>query len=632
MATVHDEYPGLFKALDESPHYTLDLETTGFNARLNAITHIGIAIDGESWVVETLGDEYNETIEAFRPYLEDPDKMMIGWNLRFDLQFFLQHKIYCRNRIADGFSALKLLDESNKPKGYHGLKGTTMRMFGYRMQSYEEAKSLFGDFEDYAGDDVIWNEKCLLGGNHDVTGEPVVGLLQQIKDNGFEKLFFLEGRISALVAEMENWGLLIDAEHVLKLSKEYNKKIIDKEAEIKKIAEAPQLNILSPKQMSYILYEKLGIPTEGIKETNTGYSSDKKSIEHLAETIDHPILDAILEYRKYTTLFTRYTEPILTSLIEADGRIHPNFNQLGTSSGRFSSSKPNAQNWPARPWDGLRKAYVAPEECCVFQADYSQVELRLAAYWTSDPNLLKAYQGEEIDVHTLTATNLGVVRKVAKIINFGLLYGMGASKLQVELRSAGINKTIEECQEYRRKFYKTYKNFNKYYDWILQRLKEDGFVSTFTGRRRRVSEEQQRLLRSFDKVHRECLNHPIQGSAGDIMKIAMANLHDEICERRKQDPDGPWSRVMINCMVHDEIVGEVPLSIAQEFKELIRDKMENAVVLKANNGKRVNLIADVCLVRNWGESKLDADERLKLYQDEGMPVEDQKFWVPELAA
>ena len=362
------------------------------------------------------------------------------------------------------------------------------------------------------------------------------------------------------------------------------------ELERKSYEEADEaFNINSPKQLGVILFEKLQLPHG--KKTKTGYSTAADVLEKLAE--EYPIVSDILEYRQLTKLKSTYADG-LANYIQPDGRIHGKFHQTITATGRLSSAEPNLQNIPIRMELGrlIRKVFVPKDGYVFLDADYSQIELRVLAHLSGDEMLIQAYQDAQ-DIHTITASQVfhvapeevtPLLRRNAKAVNFGIVYGISSFGL-----SQDLSITRKEAQEYIAQYFKTYPGIKEFLDRTVEDAKKDGYVTTMFGRRRPMPELKSSnfMQRSFGE--RVAMNAPIQGTAADIIKIAMIRVDQKLRAR------GLRSRLILQ--VHDELLIETEKEELEEVRELLKEEMMHAADL------RVRLEVDVHSGSNWYEAK-----------------------------
>lgn len=411
----------------------------------------------------------------------------------------------------------------------------------------------------------------------------------KLKEAEMDRLFYeIEMPLVFTLYEMESAGVKVEAEALKLYGDQLGEQIIQLEHQIYEMA-GEEFNINSPKQLGVILFEKLNMPHA--KKTKTGYSTAADVLEKLAE--EYPIVSKILEYRQLAKLKSTYADG-LAVFIGDDGRIHGKFNQTVTATGRLSSTEPNLQNIPVRMELGrmIRKVFVPKEDCVFVDADYSQIELRVLAHCSGDEQLIKAYR-EATDIHRMTASQVfhtpfdevtDLQRRNAKAVNFGIVYGISSFGLSMDLSI-----TRKEAAEYIEHYFETYPGVKKFLDDSVENAKEKGYAVTLFGRRRPVPELKSINFMQRNFGERVAMNAPIQGTAADIMKIAMIDVHKELKKRNMK------SRMILQ--VHDELLIEAECSEVDEVKEILRDKMENAVKLS------VPLIVDMHTGKNWYEAK-----------------------------
>jgi DNA polymerase-1 len=389
---------------------------------------------------------------------------------------------------------------------------------------------------------------------------------------------------------MEYYGFRVNTEELLGFSKELQSKIDSVKVRIFELARE-EFNINSPKQLGVILFEKLELPV--IKKTKTGYSTDAEVLEQLKD--QHEIVSQILEYRQLVKLNSTYVEGLLGVINNNTGKIHSSFNQTVTVTGRISSTEPNLQNIPIKLEMGrkVRKVFVPSDENFILlDADYSQIELRVLAHITNDTNMIDAFLNNE-DIHTSTASKVfgvsknevtSLLRSRAKAVNFGIVYGIGDFSLSKDL---GITK--KEAGKYIDEYLEKYPQVKEYMTNIKKEAKEKGFVTTIFNRRRYIPEIKSKNfnIRSFGE--RVALNTPIQGSAADIIKIAMVNVYRELNKRNLK------SRLILQ--VHDELIVEVHKDEIDQVKKIVEESMKNAASL------RVPLDIEMNIGKNWYEAK-----------------------------
>ena len=414
-------------------------------------------------------------------------------------------------------------------------------------------------------------------------------LEEKLREQEMDRLFFdIEMPLVFTLFDMEQAGVKVEAEALKVYGDQLGSRIVELEKEIYGLA-GEEFNINSPKQLGVILFEKLGMPHA--KKTKTGYSTAADVLDKLAP--DHPIVAKILEYRQLTKLKSTYADG-LAVYIGKDGRIHGKFNQTVTATGRLSSTEPNLQNIPVRMELGrlIRKVFVPKEGCVFVDADYSQIELRILAHCSGDEQLIQAYR-EARDIHRMTASQVfhtpfdevtDLQRRNAKAVNFGIVYGISSFGL-----SQDLSITRKEAAQYIEHYFETYPGIKKFLDDSVAHAKEKGYAVTLFGRRRPVPELKSSNFMQRNFGERVAMNAPIQGTAADIIKIAMIGVNEELKKRNMK------SRLILQ--VHDELLIEAEGSEVDEVKAILKDKMENAADLS------VPLIADMHTGKNWYEAK-----------------------------
>ena len=412
---------------------------------------------------------------------------------------------------------------------------------------------------------------------------------EELKEKEQLKLFSeVEMPLVKVLAEMEYIGVYVDKEMLKEYSVSLNQKVDELTKDIYQTA-GIEFNINSPKQLGEVLFEKLNLPI--IKKTKTGYSTDGDVLEKLRE--EHPVIDKILEYRTLSKLKATYVDGMLPLINEKTQRIHAKFNQTVTATGRISCTDPNLQNIPIRTEIGreLRKIFVAKEGCMLIDADYSQVELRVLAHMSGDETMIKAFN-DDVDVHAMTASQVFNVpleevtkqmRSEAKAVNFGIVYGISDFGLATNI---GIGR--KKAKEYIEKYFEKYPKIKEYMDNAVEHCKEKGYVETLWGRRRYVPEIKSNNYNVRQFGERVAMNAPIQGTAADIIKIAMVNIEKELEERKLK------SKLILQ--VHDELVIEAPEDEIEISKELLVRNMQNVIKMK------VPLKAEAGIGKTWYEA------------------------------
>ena len=415
-------------------------------------------------------------------------------------------------------------------------------------------------------------------------------LNKKIKDDEMEELLFeVELPLEKVLSSMESLGFNINKDKLYELREKFQKEIKETQEEIYSLSEE-KFNINSPKQLGVILFDKLDLPV--IKRTKTGYSTNAEVLEKLKDK--HPIINKITFFRQLSKLYSTYVEGLL-AVIDEDGCIHSNFNQTVTTTGRLSSTEPNLQNIPIKYEMGreIRKIFIPRNEGdVILSADYSQIELRVLADIAYDKNMIDAFKHHS-DIHTKTASEVfkvpidevtSTMRSSAKAVNFGIVYGISDFSLAEDLKI-----TKKEAKEYMEIYLERYPNIKKYLHEILEDAKEKGYVKTIMNRRRFIPEinASNKIVKAFGE--RLAMNAPIQGSAADIIKIAMVKVYEELKVRNLK------SEIILQ--VHDELILNVPKEELEEVKILVKEKMENVIILN------VPLEVDINIGDTWYDAK-----------------------------
>ena len=419
------------------------------------------------------------------------------------------------------------------------------------------------------------------------------GLCERLKREISEKeldgvLYDIEIPLCEVLASMENLGVRTDADGIKTFGEGLSQEISVLKSEIFDLA-GREFNIASPKQLGEVLFEDLGLPFK--KKTKSGYSTSAEVLEELREK--HPIIPLILDYRTLTKLNSTYVEGLL-KVIREDGRVHSFFNQTETRTGRISSSDPNMQNIPVRKELGrmMRKFFIAKDGYTLLDADYSQIELRILAHACDDENLIGSFLSGK-DFHAMTASKVfdmpidfvtDEMRRTAKIVNFGIVYGIGAFSLSNDL---GVS--VAEAKRYIEQYHATYPGVKKYMDKTVEDALKTGYVTTMYGRRRYIPElvAKNKMVQAFGK--RAAMNAPIQGTAADIIKIAMIRVYRRLKEEQLD------ARLILQ--VHDELIIEVSEKDKDKASQILSCEMTHAASLA------VPLIADVNEGKSWYDAK-----------------------------
>ncbi|BAZ38846.1 DNA polymerase I [Calothrix sp. NIES-4101] len=542
------------------------------------------------------------TLAKLKPILESDKYPKTFQNAKFDRLIFKCKGVNLAGVVFDPMLASYILN----PDYSHNLNAITERYLGIILTSYQDLVPKGKNIGDIDIHKVAYY--CCL--QVYATFQLVIKLREELEKNpiSLKLLLEVEQPLEPVLAEMEYLGIRIDTAYLQELSQILETDLAKYEQQVYEIAEE-KFNLGSPKKLSQILFEKLGLSTKYSRKIQTGYSTDAGTLERLGEVDKTGIIDAITEYRTLSKLKSTYVDA-LPKLVRPDTqRVHTDFNQTATSTGRLSSSNPNLQNIPIRTAFSrqIRKAFLPESGWLMVAADYSQIELRILAHLSEEPILLEAYQNNE-DIHTVTARLMfekddisDSDRRVAKTINFGVIYGMGSLKFS---RSTGVDKNL--ANQFIKRFYTRYPRIFEYLESVKKQAITNGYVETILGRRRYfdfTGESLRKLkgtnpedidltklknLGAYDSgLLRSAANAPIQGSSADIIKIAMVQMQEVLHNYQ--------ARLLLQ--VHDELVFEVPPQEWEELRVKIKSVMENAVSL------RVPLLVEARAGDNWMETK-----------------------------
>jgi DNA polymerase-1 len=526
-------------------------------------------------------------LQVLGPVLTDPAVPKYGQNIKYDFLVFQGAGL---DLAGIGFDTMVASYVINPTRHQHNLGELALEYLDEKVSSYEDVAGKgkkqipFSQVEvdaalEYAGEDA------------DVTFRLTRTLRPKIEELSLEDLYFgLELPLVEVLAAMERNGVLLDTQGLRDLAKETDGQLQDLMRKIWAMA-GVEFNLNSPKQLAEVLFDRLGLPV--VKKTKTGRSTDEGVLTQLAPR--HELPAEVLSYRQLSKLKNTYLDVLPTLVNPRTGRVHTSFNQTVAATGRLSSSDPNLQNIPVRTELGrrIRQAFIAPPGSVLLSADYSQIELRLLAHLSGDERLLEAFRRGE-DVHEQTATAIfgedgggvnGDQRRTAKTINFGIIYGMGAFGLS---RQLGIDQ--KEAKEFIEKYFERFPGVRSWLDTTLERARIDGFVTTLMGRKRFLPELAARNRNVVQFAERMATNTPVQGSAADLIKKAMLEIHAELGR-----PAAKWRSLMV-LQIHDELLFEVPEKEVKKLEKMVREKMEGVMTLA------VPLTVDVGRGPNWDEA------------------------------
>jgi DNA polymerase I len=578
----------LISLLKKNESFCFDTETSDIEP-INAFL-VGMSFSVEphkAYYVPVAREEQEakKTLAAFAPIFEDESKELIGQNVKYDYKMLVKYGVSVKNRIFDTMVAHYLIH----PDGKHGMDVLSAQYLGYQPVSIETLIGKKGKDQGSMADLSPAEIKDYAAEDADITLQLKEKFSPELDKGELRKLFNeVEVPLITVLAEMETEGVRIDEAFLNHYSEELQKEIITVEREIHEIA-GEQFNVDSPKQLGVILFEKLAI-TDQVKKTKTGqYATGEEILSKFVH--DHPIVGKVLDYRELRKLKSTYVDALPTLVNPNTGRLHTSYMQTIAATGRLSSNNPNLQNIPIRTSRGkeIRKAFIPrSEEYTILSADYSQVELRIIAALSNDEAMCEAFvQGA--DIHAATASKVfGVpieevdksMRSKAKAVNFGIIYGQGAFGLAQNL---GIPRG--EAKEIIDSYFKQFSRLKSYQSETIESARKKGYVETILGRRRYLADinSANAVVRGF--AERNAINAPIQGSAADIIKLAMIGIQQDLKKHNL------LSKMIMQ--VHDELVFDVHLSELDVIKPIIKERMMGAVKM------RVPLEIDMNHGANW---------------------------------
>ena len=565
--------------LDAAPAFALDTETTSLNAMQAELVGISFAISHGEAAYLPLAHHYagapaqlnrDTALAKLKPLLENPEPRIIGQHLKYDRHIFANYGITLGGVIDDTLLQSYVLEAHQS----HELGNLASRHLGLATISYDDVT---GKGASRIGFEQVAIERAseYAAEDADITLRVRDALAPQIDASG--KLAFVYRNIELPVAEilfrMERTGVLLDRNLLAVQSGELGRKMLDLEQRAYQEAGQP-FNLSSPKQIGDILFTQKGLPV--VKKTPSGApSTDEETLAQLA--LDHPIARAILDYRGMAKLKSTYTDKLPQMVDPRTGRVHTSYSQATAVTGRLASSDPNLQNIPARTAEGrrIREAFIAPPGHLLISADYSQIELRIMAHLSDDAGLLKAF-AEDRDIHTATAAEVFGVpldavdaeqRRMAKVINFGLIYGMSAFGLASQL-----NLDRSAAQAYIDRYFARYPGVADYMQRTRETARQQGYVETVFGRRLYLPEINSKNPQRRQGAERAAINAPMQGTAADLIKLAMIAVQDRLDSARLK------SRLILQ--VHDELILEVPEEEAERIRAELPELMCDVAALK----------------------------------------------------
>lgn len=583
--TCMDELKGMLSEAKEHGSITFKTITEEKNIVTDDILHLAITIKGDIQYYinfQNFRENRQELMDALKEILESDGIKKIGHNLKKEIVHFYRYNINIRNLYFDTMIGEYLIDPA---RSNYNLGDLALQYLG---ESVVGERHLTGKGRSQIS---LWEtsddeSKKMICNYIRITNKIYRFIKEELKNLDLEGLYYdIELPLVEVLASMEFRGIKADKNILLDLEMEFGEKIDQLTEEIYNLS-GVEFNINSPKQLGEVLFEKLGLPP--VKKTKTGYSTDAEVLEKLYDK--HYVIPKILEYRQITKLKSTYVDGLLNIINPVTNRIHSNFNQTVVTTGRISSTEPNLQNIPVRLEIGrrLRKAFICDDGYLFIDADYSQIELRILAHISGDKNLIDAFIKDQ-DIHKRTASEIFEVpmdevtsgmRSDAKAVNFGIVYGISDFGL-----SRNLNISVHKAKQYIDSYFEKYPAIKLYMEDIVKEAKEKGYVSTIFHRRRNLPQLKSSNfnIRSFGE--RMAMNTPIQGSAADIIKIAMVKIYRTLEERNL--------KAKLILQVHDELLIECPENEKETVTRILQESMEDAVKIS------VPLKVDISYADNW---------------------------------
>jgi len=532
--------------------------------------------------------DITKALTILRNVLEDEKIAKIGQNIKYDALVFKRHGIELQGIHFDTMIASYVINPGLRQ---HNLDYLAQHYLNHKMITYNDLVGKGKEKINFSEVDVE-SAKVYSCEDADITLMLMNVLEKELQSDMNEDLFYkMEMKLLPVLMDMELAGIKINAKFFDEMSHRFAEQIKEIEQEIYEEA-GMEFNINSPNQLGYVLFEKLRLPVQKKTTKTKAYSTDVKVLKKLS-SLPYKIPKLLLRYRTLSKLKSTYLDALVKIANPSTGRIHTSFNQTVAATGRLSSSNPNLQNIPIKGEEGreIRKGFVADKGNYLLSADYSQIELRVFAHYSGDPDLMAAFKREE-DIHARTASEiLGVeadavtqeMRRIAKAINFGIIYGMGPHKLSEEL-----NIDTKTAKNYISAYYKRYQGVAKYREGAIASAREKGYVTTLFNRRRYLPEINHAKQRIRAEAERMAINTPIQGTAADLIKMAMINIQSRL---KKEN-----FKTKMLLQVHDELVFEVPEDEIEMIPPIIKEEMEGVYRLE------VPLKVDINRGRNWHEA------------------------------
>ena len=578
--------------LRQSGMFALDLETTAKDPMRAEIVGLSFACRANEAAYIPLRHRYSgapgqldpdRTLANLKPILEDPKLAKVGQNIKYDWIVLKRSGIDLQGVIFDTMVASYLLNPTRRA---HNLETIAAEYLDHKMISYKEVTGGKKGFDEVPVEDAV-PYACE---DADITLMAYEVLKPKLQKGGFDSLFKeVEMPLIPVLMDMEMSGICVDKDRLEAVSKEFERQLYDIEERIYAIA-GERFNIQSHQQLGRILFENLKLPIQKKTKKKTGYSTDVQVLTTLS--LEHELPALVLQYRSLAKLKSTYADALVNLIHPETDRIHTSYNQTVTATGRLSSSSPNLQNIPVRTEEGrkIRAAFLPRKGWTLLSADYSQIELRLLAHYSEDPILVEAFE-EDRDIHARTAAEVFQLlpnfitpdmRRQAKVINFGIIYGMSPFRLSNEL---GISRKM--AKTFIEHYFDRYKGVKRFIEETIEEARTAGKVTTLLGRHRRLPDISSKNRTAREFAERTAVNTPLQGTAADLIKMAMIRIRQAFRQK------GLRAKMLLQ--VHDELVFEVPPDELEAVEKLVTENMEGVYRL------RVPLKVDVKTGRNWAE-------------------------------
>ena len=591
ITVLKDDFKGFVEELSKQQIFCFDLETTSLDPHEAKIVGLAFAWTAEKgYYIPVAHKEgasqvsLDEALQVLKPLLEDPKVGLVGQNLKYDISILAENGVEAKGIVSDTMIASYLL---NPDRSSHKLSSLAKDHLAYLMLEYEQVVGELNDFSEvavneatkYAAEDaqITWKLHELLS--------------PKIASSKVDKVYNeIELPLIPVLSRMERKGIKLDVPFLEKMSAEFELELNELTGKLYELAGC-EFNLNSPKQLQDVLFNRLELPTKGLKKTKTGISTNQAVLEKLSDI--HPLPKLLLRYRLLFKLKSTYVDALPAQVSTVTKRLHTKFNQAVTGTGRLSSSDPNLQNIPIQTEEGrrIRKAFVAEPGMKLISADYSQIELRLLAHMSADENLICAFKNGD-DIHANTAREIleldeheevsPEVRRIGKTMNFGIIYGMSGFRLAREL---GI--PVAVANEYIEEYFNKFSGVKKFFNDLEKQAQENKYVSTMFGRRRYLT-GLETSGRDAGFLMRVAINAPVQGSAADLIKLAMIKIDQKI-----QQDSLPLSMLL---QIHDELVFEASEDAFEEMSNFVVKEMEQVQKLS------VPLKVDVGGGSNWGQA------------------------------